>query len=128
MVVDEVVHIPAERKDVVVLMDSMRIYLSSFGFCVVIPIEIPGVTSSYSIPEDKERKGSPPEGHPDVTCLEDLLSSLLESINCLWILQRWHIWSIWSITSCIYLSSLVEVPLESLFPLSDRKSLWHTQE
>lgn len=41
LVVDEVVHISAERKDVIVFMDSMRINLSSFCFCIVVPVKIP---------------------------------------------------------------------------------------
>tara|TARA_B100000780_G_C20894767_1_gene356078 strand:- start:174 stop:533 length:360 start_codon:yes stop_codon:yes gene_type:complete len=117
LVVDEVVHISGERKDVVVLMDSVGINLTALGLGVVVPVKIPGVAGTYSIPEDKERKCCPPKGDPDVTGSEDLIPSLLESINCLWILQRWHVWSVWPITSCIYFASLIEVPLESLFPL-----------
>ena len=41
MIVDEIVYVSAEGVDVVVFVDSMWVHLASFGFGVVIPIEIP---------------------------------------------------------------------------------------
>merc|ERR1711934_1017667 len=67
LIVDEIVDVPAEGVDVVVLVDSMGVDLAAFGLGVVIPIEIPRVAGTYSIPEDEEGEGRPPKGYPDIT-------------------------------------------------------------
>ena len=41
MIVNEIVYVSAEGVDVIVFVDSMWVYLSSFGFGIVIPEEIP---------------------------------------------------------------------------------------
>ena len=68
LVVDEVVYISAERKDVIVFVNSVWINLTSLCFSIVVPIKIPRVSSTYSIPKDKERERCPPKSYPDVTC------------------------------------------------------------
>ena len=67
LIVDEIVDVPAEGVDVVVLVDSVWVHLAAFGLGVVIPVEIPGVAGTYSIPEDEEGEGRPPKGNPDIT-------------------------------------------------------------
>ena len=67
LIVDEIVDIPAEGVDVVVLVNSVGVDLASFGLGVVIPVEIPRVAGTYSIPEDEEGEGRPPKGNPDIT-------------------------------------------------------------
>ena len=126
LIVDEIVDVPAEGVDIVVLVDSVGVDLAAFGLGVVIPVEIPGVSSTYSIPEDEEREGRPPKGNPDIASSEELVTSLLECVDSLWVLQRWHVWSLGSVSGGVDLTGLVEVPLESLFPLGDRQRLWYS--
>ena len=92
LIVDEIVDVAAEGVDVVVLVDSVGVDLASFGLSVVIPVEIPGVSSTYSIPEDKEREGRPPKGNPDITGGEEHITTLLECVDSLGVLQRRHEW------------------------------------
>ena len=68
LVVDEVVYISAERKDVIVFVNSVWVHLTALCFSVVVPVEIPRIASAYSIPKDKERERCPPKSYPDVTC------------------------------------------------------------
>lgn len=98
LVVDEVVDVAAEGVHVVVFMDSMRVDLASFGLSVVIPIQIPGVAGTYSIPEDKERQSCPPKCDPDIASTQQLVTSLLECVDSCWILKWWYEWRIWAIS------------------------------
>ena len=41
MIVDEVVYVAAKRVDVIIFVDSVWVHLTSFGFSIVIPVEIP---------------------------------------------------------------------------------------
>ena len=107
-------------------MDSMWVDLASFGLGVVIPVEIPGVAGTYSIPEDKEWEGRPPKGNPDITGGEELVTSLLECVDSLRVLQRRHIRSLGSVSGRVHLAGFVEVPLESLLPLGDGQCLWYS--
>ena len=126
MIVDEIVDVPAEGEDVVVFVDSVWVHLTSFGLGIVVPVEVPGVTSSYSIPEDEEGQGRPPKGDPDVARGKQLVTPLLECVDSLWVLQRWHVWRLRSVPRRVHLAGLVEVPLEAFLPFSDRKCLGYS--